>query len=260
MKHIDLNCDMGESFGNYKIGLDEEVIKYISSTNIACGYHAGDPIVMEKTVRMAKDNGVAVGAHPGYPDLMGFGRRAMEASAKEITNYIIYQVGALDAFARALGIKMQHVKTHGRLYSTAWVNEDVAKATAEAVCKADPSLIYLVMAGSKGEFAVKAGRSAGLKIAREAYPDRAYLADGSLVPRNQEGAVIHDNNIVAERAVRMASENKVSAVDGTVIELEIDTICVHGDNPSSLAIVEKVRTSLEKEGIGVRPMGESIRL
>jgi UPF0271 protein len=256
MKVIDLNCDMGESFGNYKIGLDEEVIKYISSANIACGYHAGDPMVMEKTVMLAKESQVAPGAHPGFPDLMGFGRRTLEATSHEITNYIIYQVGALMAFCRACGLKLQHVKTHGKLYSNAWEDESIAKATAEAIAKLDPSILYLIMGGSKGEIAHKAGKEAGLKIAREAYPDRAYLPDGSLVSRKQPGAVIKESERVAERAVRMAVEKKVMAIDGTLIDLQADTICVHGDNPSAVEIVRKIKNDLKKEGVEIKPMGE----
>jgi UPF0271 protein len=255
MKVIDLNCDMGESFGNYKLGLDEEAIKHISSANIACGFHAGDPMVMEKTILLAKENHVGVGAHPGYPDLLGFGRRTVEATKHELTNYIIYQVGALMAFCKACGVKLQHVKTHGKLYSNAWENEDIAKATAEAIAKLDASIIYLVMGGSKGEIALRAGKEMGLKMAREAFPDRAYLPTGALTPRSQPGAVIKDAAVVVERAVRMASEKKVVAIDGTVIDLQIDTICVHGDNPSAVEIVKKIKSELAREGVEIKPMG-----
>jgi len=254
MKVIDLNCDMGESFGNYKIGLDEEVIKYISSANIACGFHAGDPMVMEKTILLAKEHGVAPGAHPGFPDLMGFGRRTLECTQPEITNYIIYQVGALMAFAKAHGMNLQHVKTHGKLYSNAWENEDIAKATAEAIVKLDPTLLYLVMGGSKGEIAMKVGKEFGLKMAREAYPDRAYLPGGSLVSRSQPGAVIKDPALVTERAIRIAKEKKVVAIDGTVVDLQVDTICVHGDNPFAIEIVKMIKNDLKKEGIEIKPM------
>ena len=255
MNSIDLNCDMGESFGNYKLGLDDEVIKHISSANVACGYHAGDPMVMEKTVILAKKNNVAVGAHPGFPDMMGFGRRELAASNHEITNYIIYQVGALLAFTKANQMSLQHVKPHGKLYSKSWTSEDVAMATAEGIAKTDASLIYLVMAGTKGDFAAKAGKKYGLKTVREAFPDRAYLPNGSLVPRGDKGAVIHNADKVVDRAVRMAKENKISAIDGTTIEMQIDTICVHGDNPSAVAIVKNIRQAMEKENILVKPLG-----
>jgi 5-oxoprolinase (ATP-hydrolysing) subunit A len=255
MKVIDLNCDMGESFGNYKLGLDEEVIKHISSANIACGFHAGDPMVMEKTVHLAKEHRVAPGAHPGFPDLMGFGRRTLEATRHEMTNYIIYQVGALMAFCKACGLKLQHVKTHGKLYSNAWEDEIPAMATAEAIARLDPSMFYLIMGGRKGEIAYKAGKEMGLKMARETYPDRAYLPDGSLVPRKQPGAVIKDPDLVTARAVRMASEKKVVAIDGTVIDLQVDTICVHGDNPSAVEIVKKIKDALKREDIEIKPIG-----
>ena len=254
MKAIDLNCDMGESFGNYKLGLDEEVIKYISSANVACGFHAGDPMVMEHTVKMAKMNHVAVGAHPGFPDMMGFGRRELAASNEEITNYIIYQVGALSAFAKANQTNLHHVKPHGKLYSMSWKSEEIAMATAMGIAKVDPALIYLVMAGPKGDFAVKAGERFGLKMAREAFPDRAYLPDGSLVPRGQKGDVIHDSEEVVARAVKMASENKITAIDGTTIEMRIDTICVHGDNPSAIGIVKDMKNAFASEEILIKSL------
>lgn len=255
MSVIDLNCDMGESFGSYSIGMDEEIIQFITSANVACGYHAGDPLVMEKTVRIAKEHGVGVGAHPGYPDLMGFGRRDISASPREITAYVMYQVGALTAFTAAYGIKLQHVKTHGKLYSTAWVQEDVAKATAEGIALVDSSFIQLIMAGSKGDLAARASKEQGLRIAREAFPDRAYQPDGALVPRGSEGAVIHNPQEVTARAIRMACERKVKAIDGTDVEMEIDTICVHGDNPSALSIVKQIREELDRSGVLVQPLG-----
>jgi UPF0271 protein len=252
---IDINCDMGESFGAYKIGMDEEVMEFITSANIACGWHAGDPLVMDRTVKMAKDRGVGVGAHPGYPDLMGFGRRNMECTAEEIRNYVVYQVGALQAFCRVHGVPMAHVKPHGNLYNTAVDNETVARAIAEAIVSVDTSLLYVALAGAKGERVRRIGEELGLRVVYEAFPDRAYTPQGGLLPRKEKGAVIHDPKAVAERALLMAGENKVVAVDGTVIPLEVQTLCVHGDNPAAVALVASIRERLEREGIAVRPMG-----
>ena len=189
---IDLNCDMGESFGAYKLGMDEEVMQYITSANIACGYHAGDPQVMEATVRMALAQGVGIGAHPGYPDLMGFGRRNMDCTRDQIRTFVIYQMGALQGFCAAAGTSLAHVKPHGNLYLTAVENEMVATAIAEAIVSFDPSLPYLALAGAKGEMVTRIGTQMGLKVVYESFPDRAYTSEGNLVPRKMEGAVIHD--------------------------------------------------------------------
>ncbi len=251
---IDLNCDMGESFGAYRIGMDEQVMEHITSANVACGFHAGDPLVMAATVKLAQEHGVGVGAHPGFPDLMGFGRRFMNCTPQEITAYVTYQVGALRAFCDAAGVKLAHVKPHGALYLTAVEDPQVARAVAEAVVAVDPELRYVALAGKKGETMRKLGESLGLKVVYEAFPDRAYTPEGTLVPRSQEGAVIHDPAQVAERALLMAKEGKVVAVDGSVIELEVQTLCVHGDNPSAVELVRSIRQGLEAEGIQVKPM------
>jgi len=253
---IDINCDMGESFGAYKIGMDEEVIKYITSANIACGFHAGDPSVMRKTVQMAIEHGVGVGAHPGYPDLLGFGRRNMDCTMDEIKDYVIYQVGALMGVAASLNTKVSHVKPHGNLYLMAVDNEKVATAIAEAVASIDENLIYLALAGSKGDMMREIGKKVGLRVAYEAFPDRAYTPDGTLVSRRKEGAVIKDPEKVAERALKMAKEKKVIAIDGTEITLEAETLCVHGDNPSAVNNVKTIRETLTKNGIDVLPIGE----
>lgn len=255
MKHIDLNCDMGESFGAYTLGMDEAVIRYISSANIACGWHAGDAQVMGRTVKAAKAHGVGVGAHPGYPDLMGFGRRHMDCTPEAIRNYVIYQIGALQAFCAACGTRLRHVKPHGALYLTAVENEAVARAVAEAVVSVDPDLLYVALAGAKGERMRAIGEAAGLNVVYEAFPDRAYTFDGTLVSRKKPDAVIHDPKHVAERALIMAAENKVVAEDGTVIPLEVHTLCVHGDTPSAVDLVRSIRDTLEAEGIDIRPMG-----
>jgi UPF0271 protein len=255
MRTIDLNCDMGESFGAYKLGMDAEVIKHITSANIACGWHAGDPMVMSRTVKMAVDNGVGVGSHPGFPDLLGFGRRNMDCTPDEIRNYIIYQIGALSGFCAAHGVKMQHVKPHGNLYLTAVENEGVATAIAEAIVAVDPSLRYVALAGSKGALMTKIGEKVGLKVVYEAFPDRAYTVDGNLVSRRTPGAVISDPHHVAERALKMAKEGKVTAIDGTEIDLHAETLCVHGDNPTAVELVKNIRALLNAEGVTVKPMG-----
>jgi len=251
---IDLNCDMGESFGTYRKGLDEEAIKFVSSANIACGWHAGDPHVMNRTVQMAAEHGVGVGAHPGYPDLEGFGRRALDCTRHEIRNYVIYQIGALQAFCAAHRVKMRHVKPHGSLYNTACEDPAVAEAIAEGIVSANPDLIFVGLAGPKGTHVTAIGAQLGLKVALEAFADRAYAPDGNLVSRKLPGAVITDPALVADRAVRMAKERKVVAVDGTVIDLNAQTICVHGDTPGAVEMVRRIRGILDQEGVVVQPM------
>jgi UPF0271 protein len=254
MRQIDLNCDMGESFGVYRLGLDEEVIKYISSANIACGWHAGDPLVMNHTVRLAAAHGVGVGAHPGFPDLLGFGRRNMDCTADEIRNYVIYQIGALNAFCAANSVRMRHVKPHGNLYNTAVENETVALAIAEAVAAVDAGLMLFALAGTRGDIAAKIRERFGLKVVYEAFADRAYTPEGTLLSRRKPGAVISDPEEVADRAVKMAKENRVTAVDGTEMDFVCQTICVHGDNPRSVELARNIRIRLESEGIAVRPI------
>ena len=255
MNKIDLNCDMGESFGAYKLGMDEKVIQYITSANIACAWHAGDPLVMDRTVKMAVDHGVGVGAHPGYPDLLGFGRRNLDCTMEEVRNYLIFQIGALQAFCKVHGSNLQHVKPHGALYLTAVEKEDVARAVAEAIVSVDPELIYVALAGAKGELMRRIGREVGLKVAYEAFPDRAYTPEGALLSRRLPGAVIKDPREVSERALRMAKEGLVIAVDGTSIPLEAQTLCVHGDTPTAVDLVKSIRETLEADGVAVTPMG-----
>ena len=251
---IDLNSDIGESFGNYKLGLDEEVIPHITSANIACGFHAGDPGVMRKTVSLAKQFGVEVGAHPGYPDLVGFGRRNMDVTPEEIQDYVIYQMGALQAVARSQGLRLQHVKAHGALYNMAVANPKLWEAMGEGVAKVDQEIILVVLASSKREPLLEIGRRVGIRIAFEAFPDRAYKSDGSLAPRREKGAVIHDHEVVAQRALKMALEGKGIATDGTEIDLKADTLCVHGDNPAAVQVVKKIREKLGAAGVEVRAM------
>lgn len=251
MLKIDLNCDLGESFGNYKIGLDDEVIKYISSANIACGFHASDPVVMKKTVEIAKDNNVAVGAHPGYPDLVGFGRRNMNVSPEELKAMIQYQIGALKSFCSAAKITLQHVKPHGAMYNMAAKDEKFALAIAEGIAEVDPTLILLGLSGSE---MLKAGKTVGLTTMNEVFADRAYEDDGSLVSRNKTGAVITDEQEAIDRVISMIRYGKVKSITGKEISVEPDSVCVHGDNPKALAFVKKITSCLTAEGIKICPM------
>jgi UPF0271 protein len=256
---IDLNSDVGESFGNYKIGLDEEVIPLISSANIACGFHAGDPEVMRKTVSLAARSGVAVGAHPGLPDLMGFGRRAMDVTHQEIKDYVTYQVGALQAVAKSQGVQLQHVKPHGALYNMAVQKPEIWEAVAEAVAAVHPGLILFVLAGPDRADLEAMAQRLGIRIGFEFFGDRAYNSDGSLVSRKLPGAVIHDQDQVAEKILMLVKEGTVSCVDGTEIALKADTICVHGDNPSALALIRKIRKTLESAGVDIAPVGDFLK-
>jgi UPF0271 protein len=250
---IDLNSDVGESFGNYKLGLDEDVIPLISSANIACGFHAGDPAVMRQTIAIAKENGVAIGAHPGFPDLIGFGRRNLDASLEEIKDYVTYQIGALQAFAAAQGVKLQHVKPHGALYTMAVKDTAIWDAVAEAIAAVDARLILFVLAGTERKYLEAIGARHGIRIAYEFFGDRAYNPDGSLVSRNEPGAVIHDSEVVAAKILKMVKEGRVVCRDGSEIQLAADTICVHGDNPSALALVQKIGETLQASGVEIAP-------
>ncbi len=256
MKEIDLNCDMGESFGVYKLGMDEQVMKHISSANIACGFHAGDPLVMDKTIKMAVKNKVGIGAHPGYPDLLGFGRRHIACSPEEIRNYLIYQVSAIKGFCHVHGAKLSHVKPHGALYLDAVEKKDIAQAIARGIMSLDPDLYFVALAGKKGDMMRRMGEELGLKVIYEAFPDRAYTPEGTLLPRKQPGAVISDPDEVAKRALDMAN-GFVTAVDGTKIELFVQTLCVHGDTLGAVNLVANIRKNLEANDIKVKPMGES---
>ena len=249
MLRVDLNCDMGESFGDYKLGCDEEVIKYITTANVACGYHAGDPMVMAKTVAKAKEFGVGVGAHPGYPDLVGFGRRKMSLSFDEIKNITLYQVGALMAFTQAHGMKLQHVKPHGAMGNLAMVDETTARAVCEAVRELDDSLW---MFGHANSVMLRVAQEYGLRTVSEVYGDRAYMDDSTLVPRSREGAVIHDTEFAVRRAVRMIKEGTVETITGKVIEIKADSLCVHGDTPKALEFIVKIREALQNEGIEIK--------
>lgn len=256
MYKVDLNSDIGESFGAYKLGLDEEVVKFVSSVNIACGWHAGDPLVMEKTVGYAVDQRVAIGAHPGFPDLLGFGRRNMVVTPAEAKAYIKYQVGALWAFTESKGVNLQHVKPHGALYNMAANDKNLARAIAEAIFEVDKELILVGLANSE---LIKAGEEVGLKVANEVFADRAYNPDGTLVSRKLEGAVIHDADLAISRVVRMVKEGKVEAITGEDVEIRADSICVHGDNPEAVGFVDIIRKTLEGQGVQVLSMKDFIK-
>jgi len=254
-QQIDLNSDVGESFGAYKIGLDEAVIPLITSANIACGFHAGDPLVMARTVSLAAECGVGLGAHPGLPDLMGFGRRTMDISLDDIAHYVTYQVGALQAFAEQRGLTLQHVKPHGALYNMAVANPDISDTIARVISQLDRNLILVALAGVNGDEMAAIAQRHSIRIAFEFFADRAYNPDGSLVNRKLPGAVLHDDETVAERIIKLAKEGSVTAIDGTEMKLEADTICVHGDNPQALSLVKRIRDSLMDSEIEVSPMG-----
>ena len=248
---IDLNSDLGESFGRYTLGNDAEVLARVSSANIACGFHAGDPVVMQKTVGLCKASGVRVGAHPGFPDLMGFGRRNMNLSFDEAKAYVLCQLGALDAFCRAQGVRMQHVKPHGALYNMAAKDEGLSRAICEAVRDYDRELIVLGLANSA---LVKTARELGLRAASEVFADRAYEPDGSLVPRSRPDAMITDEDEALRRVVRMATEHRVRAVSGEDIGIVPDSVCVHGDGEKALLFVQKIRAALSANGIELAPL------
>ena len=245
---IDLNCDMGESFGAYTIGADEQVMPSITSANVACGFHAGDPAVMRRTVRLAREAGVAVGAHPGFQDLAGFGRREMRVSAQEAEDMVLYQIGAFAGIARSEGVALRHVKPHGALYNMAVRDRALAGAIARAVQAFDRTLVLFALPGSE---LLKAGEAAGLRVAAEGFADRSYEADGSLTPRSRDGAVIHDRAAVVNRAVRMATEGKVSTLDGRDISMRVETICTHGDTPGAQDLTRAIRAGLVKAGVEV---------
>ena len=250
---VDFNCDMGESFGPYKMGLDEEMIGLISSANVACGFHAGDPVWMHRTVGLAEAGGVAVGAHPAFPDLRGFGRRNMNASPEEVRCDVVYQVGALTAFTNEK--RLQHVKPHGAMYNMAVGDEDLARAICAAILEVDPRLILLALSGSRW---VEIAREMGVRVAREVFADRALMPDGTLAPRSRPGAVLSDPAEIAERSVRMVTEGRVAAVDGSEVEVTAESICMHGDTPGAVAMARSVRNELEAAGVVVTPLGELV--
>lgn len=249
MYHVDLNSDLGESFGVYTIGNDSDVLQYVSSANIACGFHAGDPQVMQKTVAMAAARGVAVGAHPGVPDLVGFGRRKMAVTPQEAYAMVVYQVGALQAFTTAAHVTLQHVKPHGALYNMAAKDQTLAAAIAEAVYDVNPKLVLYGLAGS---FLIREGKKRGLATASEVFADRTYQPDGTLTPRSQPDAMVTDENTAISRVLRMIQDGVVTAQNGEDIPVQADTICIHGDGIKALAFAHTITTALKANHIAVR--------
>lgn len=256
MHLVDLNCDMGESFGAYRMGKDEEILDYVTSANIACGYHAGDPATMRKTVQMALEKNVGIGAHPGMPDLVGFGRREINISPQEAYDLVIYQMGALYGFVRSEGGKIQHVKPHGALFNMAAKSAPLSEAIAEAVYKVDPEYILFGLAGSE---LVKAGKKIGLRTASEVFSDRTYQKDGSLTSRREENALIKDHKIAVNQVIRMVKEGKVKSVQGEDVVIQADTICIHGDGLHALEFAQYISNALREAGITIAKIGDFLR-
>lgn len=248
MKTVDLNCDMGESFGAYQMGNDQEILSYITSANVACGFHAGDPATMRKTVRMAVEAGVAIGAHPGFADLIGFGRRNMEISPEEAYDLVVYQIGALQAFVRAEGGVMHHVKPHGALYNMAATRPALAESIALAIYKVNPELVLYGLAGSE---LTRAGEKIGLATAHEVFADRTYQQDGTLTPRSQPNAMITDQQQSLQQVIRMVSEGFVLTQQGVDIPIQADSICIHGDGAHALEFAQSIREALTGAGITI---------
>jgi len=249
---VDLNADVGESFGAFTIGNDAALMASITSANIAAGFHAGDPSVLRATVRLARANGVAIGAHPGFPDLAGFGRREMRITAQEAEDLVLYQIAAVAGMAAAEGAALQHVKAHGALFNMAARDPGLAAAVARAVASYDRSLIVFAPPGSA---MADAAAGLGLRVAREGFADRAYEADGQLVSRQKPDAVVHDTPAVVGRAVGLVTDRAVTALDGSRLRLECDTICVHGDTPGSDRLAAAIRAALEASGVAVKSVG-----
>jgi UPF0271 protein len=248
MRRVDLNSDLGEAFGPWPMGDDERLMASITSANVACGFHAGDPTVIRRTVALAQTHGVAVGAHPGFPDLVGFGRRELRATPGEVEDMVLYQIAAVAGFARAAGVRLQHVKPHGALYNMAAADRDLAAAIARAVASFDARLVLF---GLPHSHLLDEGRRAGLQVAAEVFADRAYERDGSLASRRKPGSVIHDRAEVVERAIRMVRDGAVTTIDGSTIVLTADTICLHGDTPQAASLAGAVRRGLEENGVKV---------
>ena len=255
MHIVDLNCDMGESFGAYKIGHDEDILDFVTSANIACGFHAGDPATMRKTVKLALEKNVGIGAHPGLPDLVGFGRRDMKITPQEAYDLVLYQMGALYGFVKAEGGTLQHVKPHGALYNMAAQSQPLSEAIAEAVYKLDPELILFGLAGSE---LVKAGKKIGLRCASEVFSDRTYQQDGSLTSRSNPDALIKDHTIAVKQVIRMVKEGKVHSLQGVEISIDADTICIHGDGEHALAYAKYISSALEEASIKVAKIQDYI--
>ncbi|MBQ3459067.1 MAG: 5-oxoprolinase subunit PxpA [Solobacterium sp.] len=252
---IDLNSDLGESFGRYTLGCDEKVVPLVTSVNAACGFHAGDPVVMKKTVLLARQAGISVGAHPGFADLQGFGRRNMNLSYEELQACVLYQLGALDAFVKAEGLKLAHVKPHGAMYNMAAKDSKMAEAICSAVQAYDPDLI--ILAQESGQL-YQTAKKMGLRAAAEVFADRAYEEDGTLVARSMPGSMITDPDEALARVLRMIKEGKVTAITGRDINVRADSVCVHGDGESALEFIRRIREQCEKENIILAPLSEIV--
>lgn len=256
MIKVDLNCDMGESFGLYQLGNDEEMMQYITSANIACGFHGGDPHVMRKTVSLAKKYGVGIGAHPAFPDLIGFGRRYMNCTPDEVKDYITYQMGALREFASACGLRIQHCKPHGALYMMAMEDRGLAKAILEAIAEIDSKTIVFALNNSA---VALEGEKMGIPIAKEVYSDREHTIDGSIVLTRQ-GPAIRDYQEMAQRVVRMVKEGRVLANNGEEVQIQADTVCIHGDTPGASQLAKSIVEALQENGIQISPVREVLGL
>ena len=250
MKTIDLNSDLGESYGAWAMGDDAAMIDIVSSANVACGFHAGDPAGILRTLKVAAGRGVAIGAHVSYPDIVGFGRRDMDIAAADLLADVVYQIGALQGLAATVGAKVSYVKPHGALYNRIAVDPVQGAAVIEAIRSVDPSLALVALANAP---IIAQARAAGLRVVSEAYADRAYTKDGRLVSRREPGAVLHDAALIAERMVRLARHGTIEAIDGSVISIETQSICVHGDSPGAVAIAKEIRRRLEAEGVVITP-------
>jgi len=255
MLTIDINSDLGESFGAWKMGDDSAMLDVVSSANVACGFHAGDPAGILKTVKAAAERGVAIGAHVGYRDLAGFGRRNMDPSSEELIGDVIYQIGALQGLAKAAGTRVTYVKPHGALYNTIAIDTRQAADVIAAIRAIDPSLVLMALAGSQ---LVEQARTAGLTVVAEAFADRAYTPEGNLVSRREKGSVLHDPELVAQRMLRMVRDGAIEAIDGTMTKIDAQSICVHGDSPGAVAIAQRLRALLEESGHAVQPFAPAV--
>lgn len=249
IKTIDLNSDLGEGFGQWRMGNDKEILGIVSSANVACGFHAGDPVGILQTLKSAQENNVTIGAHVSYPDLVGFGRRKMDLASHEITADVIYQIGALQGLAAAAGTKVSYVKPHGALYNTIANDKDQAIAVIEGILAIDANLVLVGLAGSN---VLKLAKERGLKIVAEAFADRAYTSQGELVSRREAGSVLHDADLVAQRMLQLVTEGGVESIDGKFTPIQADSICVHGDSPGAVEMAKQVRTVLQQAGVTIR--------
>jgi UPF0271 protein len=248
VKKIDINCDMGESYGAWKMGADAEVMPFISSANIACGFHGGDPATIRQTVKLAVDHGVAIGAHPSLPDLQGFGRRVMKISSQDMYDFVVYQAGAVEAFARAAGATLHHVKCHGALYNMAASDEGLSEAMARAVKDLGANLVLYALSNS---LMMTTAKKQGIRVAGEVFADRGYADDGTLAPRGKPGAMIEDANLAAERALAMIEKGYVTSLSGKPVPVSPDTLCLHGDQPGAVSFAKAIRKAFSEHGISV---------